>query len=174
MRQSKQTKKGGFTMSSKVSKKTNSVDSVVLGMGSGSGDTQASFNACVDYMIETILNGFSGLFTNEMLGIEFPSLVSGSSQPRHIFQKMSLKGSKTWTIRIVQKAIKSGQVNSQGSIKYFAIMKSPDVKVGYKVLETTKKHFDKYSQLVSDLKDTKQVVELVPTPTTTLDDIFSL
>jgi len=157
-------------------KKSNSVgSSVVLGMGSGSGDTQASFNACVDYMVETLLSGFSGLFTNEMLGIEFPSLVSGSSQPRHIFQKMSLKGSKSWTIRIVAKAIKDNEVNSQGTLKYFAIMKSPNVKVGYKVLETTKKHFDKYSSLVANIKnDKKQIVELVPTPTTTLDDILSL
>ena len=175
MRQSKKNKKGGFTMSKVKKANSSSVGNVVLGMGTGGGDVEASFFACVDYMIEHILGGGSNTFTNAMLGIEFPSLVSGSSQPRHIFQKMSLKGSKSWTIRIVAKSIKANEINSQGTLRYFAIMKGPDVKVGYQVNEVNKAHFDKYSSLVSGIKKTReQVVRLTATPQTQLDDILAL
>jgi|TARA_B100000073_G_C23576626_1_gene510445 hypothetical protein len=154
MRQSKQTKKGGFTMSDLM--KNSVIGSVVSG-----GSNDASFVAMVDFMIESVISGFNGMFTNDTLGDEFPSLKQGTTQPRHIFQDYGLKGSGIWKIVVVAKPIKSGEVNSQGTLKYFAIAKSPKVKVEYAVAECDKRLFDYYTETTKDMtKKSQRIITL--------------
>ena len=140
-----QKQKGGFSMSDLM--KNSVIGSVVSG-----GGNDASFVAMVDFMIESVISGFNGMFSNDSLGDEFPSLKSGTTQPRHIFQDYGLKGSGIWKIVVVAKPIKNGEVNSQGTLKYFAVAKSPKVKVEYAVSECSKQLFDYYTETTKDIK----------------------
>ena len=130
----------------------------VIGSVVSGGSNDASFVAMVDFMIESVISGFNGMFTNDTLGDEFPSLKTGTTQPRHIFQDYGLKGGGVWRIVVVAKPIKSGEVNSQGTLKYFAIAKSPKVKVEYAVAECDKQLFDYYTETTKDINKKSQRV----------------